>query len=385
MRIGFLFNHDQVHQIPHSLPIAMELAKSGEHEVVAITSSPRLTAQVRALGGDLVGSKIELVELGIKPWSRAKSLLVSPIAPAAKLFFYRDNLDYLRGFDALVVTEKTSLVLKTQFELTKPKLIHTRHGAGDRAIGFNSNSKMFDHVLASGPKIRNRLIQDLDMPESQISVIGYPKFDLFKSPSVIPQINGNPVAVYNPHPAPHLSSWYKDGNRIIDGLVSKGAHTFFAPHIMMFERRYAISLESKSIRRPPPVASRFRTNTAVTIDTSGPALSDMSYMMLADAYIGDASSQVYEFLKIPRPCVFINSERHDWEGNPDFAHWRAGVVIDDAARIGDALDEAISSHDGTYRPIQERMFADTFDLTDTPSSVRGAQAIVEFLARDRAG
>jgi hypothetical protein len=29
MRIGFLFNHDQVHQVAHSLPIALALARSG--------------------------------------------------------------------------------------------------------------------------------------------------------------------------------------------------------------------------------------------------------------------------------------------------------------------------------------------------------------------
>lgn len=385
MRIGFLFNHDQIHQIPHSLPIALELAKAGGHEIVAITSSRRLTAEVQRLGGDAIGTTIEPIELGLKPLSRLASALVSPIAPAAKLFFYKDNLDYLKTFDALVVSEKTSLTLKMRFGLDRPRLIHTRHGAGDRAIGFNASSRLFDHVLCSGPKIRNRLVQDLGMPGDQVSIIGYPKFDMFTAPSVHPPIHGDPVVVYNPHPSPQLSSWYDDGNNVIRGLVDKGCHTLFAPHIMMFERRYAVSLESRSVRRPPAVAPDLRGLDSLTIDTSSPALSDMSYMMLADCYVGDASSQVYEFLKTPRPCLFVNSGQHDWQGNPDFAHWQAGPVVDDVTRIGEAIDEAFTTHDRIYRPIQERMLADTFDLTDTPSSVRGAQAIVDFLKRDQAG
>lgn len=383
MRIGFLFNHDQIHQIPHSLPIALELANMGGHEVVAITSSPLLSAEVTRLGKGKIGSSIELIELGLKPLSRALAAIASPIAPASKLFFYRDNLDYLKSFDALVVSEKTSLILKTRFGLTRPRLIHTRHGAGDRAIGFNASSKLFDHVLCSGPKIRDRLVQDLGMLESQVSIIGYPKFDLFDEPSVAPSIHGKPVAVYNPHPAPHLSSWYPDGNTILGGLTDHGMHTLFAPHIMLFERRYAVSLESRSIRRPPPIDPRFLSSLSVTVDTSSSALSDMSYLMLANCYVGDASSQVYEFLKTPRPCIFVNSNRIAWQGNPDFGHWNAGPVIEDASRIGEAVDEAFASHEHLYKPIQQEMFANTFDLTDTPSSVRGAQAVIDYLDRDR--
>ena len=64
MRVGFLFNHDQVHQVAHSLPIALALAQGGvEAEVVVATTNPRLTAEVVRLGGSLIGSKIKLVQL----------------------------------------------------------------------------------------------------------------------------------------------------------------------------------------------------------------------------------------------------------------------------------------------------------------------------------
>lgn len=57
--------------------------------------------------------------------------------PVRKIDMYRDNLDLFRSLDALVVTEKTSLIIKTGYGLDLP-IVHTRHGAGDRAIGVDA-------------------------------------------------------------------------------------------------------------------------------------------------------------------------------------------------------------------------------------------------------
>ena len=37
----------------------------------------------------------------------------------------------------------------------------------------------------------------------------------------------------------------------------------------------------------------------------------MSYLS-ADVYLGDVSSQVYEFIYKPRPCLFLNSNEIEW-------------------------------------------------------------------------
>ena len=66
MRVGFLFNHDQIHQVAHSLPIALALARSGvDAEIVVATTNARLTQEVRRLGGGLIGHRIQMVELGV--------------------------------------------------------------------------------------------------------------------------------------------------------------------------------------------------------------------------------------------------------------------------------------------------------------------------------
>ena len=142
MRIGFLFNHDQIHQVAHSLPIALALARQGvEAEIIVATTNQRLTAEVRRLGGPAIGTTITLIELGLTSTrGRGMTRALNSVIPAAKLLAYGENLDFFRTLQILIVAEKTSLVLKTRYGLNALKIVHTRHGAGDRAIGFDKAS-----------------------------------------------------------------------------------------------------------------------------------------------------------------------------------------------------------------------------------------------------
>jgi hypothetical protein len=176
-RLCFLFNHDHVHQVAHSLPIALSMAASGRHDVVVASGSPTMTAFLRKAMGE--SANIPIIELGLKrTTTRLAGALFEPFLPARKILLYRDNLDFFDGFDALVVSEKTSLILKTHYGLSALKIIHTRHGAGDRAIGFDPESRHFDLSLVAGPKIARRLVEQAGVAIEKIVVTGYPKFEL---------------------------------------------------------------------------------------------------------------------------------------------------------------------------------------------------------------
>ncbi|ETI65288.1 hypothetical protein C100_02680 [Sphingobium sp. C100] len=386
MRIGFLFNHDQIHQIGHSLPIAMALAQGGfEGEIVVATTNERLAQEVRRVAGSLLESRITHVELSLAPGSERLTRFLGKIVPAGKLLLYRDNLDFFRSLDMLVVAEKTSLLLKTRYGLTNLFMVHTRHGAGDRAIGFNKESAGFDHVLCSGEKIRNRLIGDAGVDPDSISVVGYPKFDMVRQNGRTQHIERDrPVVLYNPHPAPHLSSWYDDGRAVLDIFRrSPDRELIFAPHVMLFERPFVVTIDKLRISRAGTIRHRYLHGDNIHIDLGSRASTDMSYTMAADIYLGDASSQVYEFLVRPRPCVFLNSHRIAWEGNPDFAHWQAGEVISGPVELEAALDRAGTLHQQRYRAIQERLVAESFDLNGRPSSERAAEVITALAERRR--
>jgi len=382
MRIGFLFNHDQIHQVAHSLPIALALARSGvDAQIVVATTNPRLSAEVIRLSEGLIGPAIQLVELGLRRRaSRIAKGAVEAVLPASKLLIYADNLEFFRTLDVLVVAEKTSLILKSRFGLADLKIVHTRHGAGDRAIGFDKASAGFDHVLVSGLKIRDRLIQEAGVAPSAISIVGYPKFDVAGSAGMHPLLDdGRPVVLYNPHVSPHLSSWYAAGRKVLDWFAARDDHhLIFAPHVMLFERPFVLTVDKLRLARPGRIDERYLRAPNIHIDLGSRLSTTMAYTNRADIYLGDASSQVYEFLRRPRPCVFLNPHKLPWRGDPNFAHWRSGPVIERVDELGAALERSRRDHASTYRSVQRALFDASFDLTDEASSVRAARAVARF-------
>jgi hypothetical protein len=384
MRIGFLFNHDQIHQVAHSLPIAIALAESDPSlDILVATTNDVMRNEVeRLLATHGARDCVRLVRL------KQKNLLIrgavralDPIIPAAKIAVYRDNLDFFRTLDALVVAEKTSAILKTRYGLNDLKLIHTRHGAGDRAVGFDKASAIFDLVLVSGPKIRDRLVTEAGLDAAMLAMVGYPKFDMIPArPRVLDFPDpSKPTVLYNPHVSPHLSSWYKHGRAVLDFFVGNPNYNLiFAPHVMLFERRVVITIDKMRLDWPGRLARKYRDAPNIHIDLGSFASTDMSYTEAADIYLGDVSSQIYEFLLRPRPCAFLNSHGFSHSSDPNFAHWRAGPVIDDPSNLGATLAAAIVGHQ-RYNAVQRAMFAASIDLSETPSSMRAALAIRRFL------
>ena len=382
MKIGFLFNHDQVHQVAHALPTALAMAEDyPQAEIVIATTNDRLTAEVMRLC-ERLNVTVPLVQLTLRrPTTRALAATLEWGLPVTKIGIYRDNLEFFRSLDALVVAEKTSLLLKTRYGLDDLKIIHTRHGAGDRAIGFNRHSAMFDHVLVSGSKIRQRLIHDAGVDPERMSLIGYPKFDLMPDPAPrLPfQANGKPTVLYNPHPSPHLSSWYAQGRAVLDHFLRDDRYNLiFEPHVMLFHRRFVVTIDRFRIDRAGTIDARYRNAPNIHIDLGSASSTDMTYTAAADIYLGDVSSQVYEFLHRPRPCLFLDAHATAWAGDPNYAHWQAGEVVTSTGDLGDALDRAVARHD-TYRPVQRALFQRSFELTGERSAVRAARAVMSVL------
>ncbi|WP_086609037.1 hypothetical protein [Erythrobacter donghaensis] len=381
-RICFLFNHDQTHQVAHALPIALALAARGEHRIMLAYARDAIRREIERQADPALLARVELVQLDLKRGaSQALAGVLERLVPATKLLIYRDNLDFFRSFDAVVVSEKTTLLLKTRYGLDNVKLIHTRHGAGDRAIGFNPESAQFDLVLVSGPKIRDRLIADAGLTPEQIALVGYPKFDLcannrFQDSFPAPE---RPTVIYNPHPSPKLSSWFKHGAAVLEAFRGQDRYNLiFAPHVMLFERKWVVTLDPPSLARVEPPGPEYACEPRIHIDTGSAASSDMSYTNRADIYLGDVSSQVYEFLRVPRPCLFLNSHGVDWQGDPNYLHWQAGPILESAAGLLDAIDAAIAEQP-RYAPVQQALIDATFSLSGRPSAERAADAIGAFL------
>ena len=220
------------------------------------------------------------------------------------------------------------------------------------------------------------------MEPDQLSTIGYPKYDLIPARAAkLPfQSNGRPTVFYNPHVSPHLSSWFKHGLAVLEWFAAHPEYNLiFAPHVMLFHRPVVLTIDKLRIDRVGRIPAHIWNAPNIHIDLGSSASTDMTYTSAADIYLGDVSSQVYEFLHSPRPCIFLDSHGVDHHGDANYKHWRAGEVITCPSQLGEVLDRAAAEH-VYYGRIQRQLFDESFALTAEPSSIRAARAIMGVLS-----
>lgn len=371
MRILFLFIGEP-HQIFHALPIAAEMAVDG-HQVevgVASTDHLRMVEQVAQAYPGFTPRITLLGQRGISRWLRDRSLIRHPRLPI--LF---GALTFLRQFDAIVVPERTTTAIR-HFLPRHTRLIFTPHGAGDRAIMLDPRDRHFDFVLVAGDKSEQRLRDAGTIRPGHYAVNGYVKLDLMarlqKTRGPLFD-NDRPTVLYTPHFQRSLSSWDRFGTDIIAWFAQQDRYNLVvAPHIRLFA-------EASDAERA--TVMRLAVPGKVHIDLQSDRLFDMSYTSGADIYLGDVSSQVYEFLATPRPCLFLNAHGVDWAGDADYLFWTLGDVIDDLAQLPGALDQA-PGHHSRYVDAQRRRLAESIGGDPAGAARRGAEAISRFLAKD---
>jgi len=185
--------------------------------------------------------------------------------------------------------------------------------------------------------------------------------------------------MYAPHFDPRVSSWFGWGESVLQYFADHPEYNLiFAPHVLLFRRSWHISLTGGLPRRTPPIPEFAYRAPNILVDPGSLASIDMTYTRAADIYLGDVSSLVNEFLIEPRPCLFLNRIQADWKEDKNFRFWLAGDVLDTVEEL-DAAMALAQSEPMRYRSEQEKITLEAFDLTDTPSSIRAADAITDFL------
>lgn len=392
-RILFLFNHDAAHQAAHIAGIAASLAmRHPDVEVIAATGTPAIEAQVRRIVPAVAHPSISWVDLSLPAWMDAVLAAPNRIVPARRLARLRHNVDLFAGVDMIVSTERTCLRVRRRLRggmgEGAPLFAYVPHGSGDRNVAYHPELKQFDLFLLSGRKLVDEMVAHGIATADQCRLIGYPKFDTIDR-SAHPRFFDNdlPTVVYNPHFDPHLSSWYAIGPDILRLFAGMGNrfNLIFAPHVMLFRKRLHISPEYRVARRRPDIPDEARQAPNILIDVDGPRLFDMSYTLGSDIYLGDMSSQVYEFLIRPRACIFLDV--HSGSGPdapPPYEFWRNGPVVRDLAELQPLLADwrGVAAR---YRGEQERLMA--YTIGDDPAraaSDRGADALALAAGKGRA-
>lgn len=385
-RILFLFNHDAAHQAAHVAGIMECLALRGNvASVVAASGKPTIARTVRQLISTEAAARIEWVDLSLSRVLDLALALPNQLLPARRIVRLDANTALFANSDLVVSPERTCLRIRRRLRRRAadrtPEFVFVPHGAGDRSVTYHTELAQFDHHLVSGAKTRDQMIANGIASPDNCQVIGYAKFDAHSAAArPAPFSEGRPTILYNPHFDPHLSSWYDHGPRLLEMLAELRSHfnVIFAPHVMLFRKRLHISPEYRVARWRPAIPEAARQSANMLIDVDSPRLFDMTYTRAADIYVGDVSSQVYEFLKEPGACFFLDAAK---QGPNALQFWQNGPVFEDAGRLIEALGhwrEIAAQHEETQR----RLFAYTIDIDpDCPAPVRGAIALEEIVRK----
>lgn len=370
-RVAFLY-FEEIHHIPHFIGIAVELAKNPGYTVEILTYKAPHGYLFETMA-KLKSENLKVTQLSPPFFRRMVDKMTGRKKPSS-VFLFKAHKKLILGYDAVVFTEKNHKYLyKQRGGLPKPYFIFTGHGPAGRDYSYIPELKLFDLHLLHGGFYKNNL-EKLGLLAKNHAIIGYSKFDVVQTNrekhNFFP--DGKPVVVYNPHFNKLTSSWYKHGLEVLEYFYrSKEFNLIFAPHIYLFNR--------KGFLKPADVPQKYFEAKNIYIDFGSVKSSDMTYTLEADIYLGDVSSQVYEFGIKPRPSIFINSHAVDWQDDLNYHFWHTGQVITGIGELAGALQEDDLTGQ-KYLETQKRMFDENFltDLQETAMQ-KGAKAIDDFL------
>jgi hypothetical protein len=177
------------------------------------------------------------------------------------------------------------------------------------------------------------------------------------------------VVLYSPHFHRQQSSWRSLGRQILSFFAESDVYNLiFAPHARLFKQRmYHDGID----------IDEFRNLANILVDTGSEQSFDMSYTRAADIYLGDVSSQVYEFIyHRRRPCVFLNPNGLD---KTQMNFWLFGPVIEEIGDLEAAISDAKQKLEQVYQAEQDHFLETAFSSANKPPSLRGAEAISQFL------
>ena len=344
-KLAFIFIVGE-HQALHLAPVAAELAaRAGD--VTAYVADDADARAIRDIFARLGAPHIPIRIMALPRWWRG--IGIRPSKTLRLLGWSRE----LRAHDAIVTAERTTTRLQ-HLPGRMPPMIHIPHGAGDRAVGFEARLRRFAHVIVAGPKDRRRMIAEGLVHPDRCSVSGYVKLAAVHKIAPKPPRNlgldpSRPTILYNPHCSATLGSWGRMGYDLVDRITADGRfNLILAPHVRLRER-----MDEADIQAIEALAVPGR----VLVDLGSARSCDMTYTRAADLYLGDVSSQVYEYLATPRPCVFLDPARTAWSGNPDFSMWRYGAVARDIDEAMVELGRAGARH-ASFLEAQEQGVAD---------------------------
>lgn len=368
-KICFLYI-DEPYNIYHSISIALELHNRNDSEVHLVCTKRNHNALVSLLGSKIISAMHVKI---VRPFWYATLPHYLEIKLQFRYVIFRQYRRLLSGFDGIVCSLYNDLLLSRFVDRNKTKLIFAGHGVANRAYSYNDDIKEFDFILLAGQHEESIRKDRQQLVEGRYMTAGYVKHEFCNSLKVkSPFSDDNPVVFYNPHWLKEYTSYFDHGLSILQQFADqKDYNLIFAPHSLLTTRNKSIVNKINA----------YEVYDHIHIDLGSTACHDLSYLKVADVYLGDASSQALEFLLIePRPCLFIDINGvalSDYE----FHTWELGDVILESDEIVFRIGESYNRHELHYKEIQQESLKRLFYQSDKSPSSIAADGITAYLSK----
>lgn len=364
--VAFLFLGETL-LIPHLWPVAEALARDGDVAIdlwVATSVHEELLTRWSSGLGDHVrirrapGFKaLPGLTPGDNPPLPAKLPLLARLAPK------------LWRTPVAVCAEQTSLWLPRLLPFHPTRFVKTSHGVGSMSARDDPRRRAAWAMCVPSERERATYLARGFDPDRVVAT-GYVKAGFAAERTVPCFPDPRPVVLYIPHWQRHRSSWWDWGPAVARAVADDGRwNLIFAPHQRLAE-------QAKDVRA---VAADLAARPNVHVDLDSFACVDGSYTAAADLYLGDTSSQLIEFLARPRPAVFLNPQCAEWRGDPNYAMWAAGEVVNAVDEVLAALARAPDRH-VEFTAAQVELAESSLGATDGSAARRVADVIRAALA-----
>ena len=367
-KLGFFLISHKAH-VHHTVPVACEVSMDSRFSVTIFVSTQKIKEIVKSIFLLYPGHKCTILFLKTSKFYTITRAIKGRLYPGLNSIL-KFNLEELFTYDALITPHPYLSIVLDRDKEKKLKYILLTHGSGDSPISYDVEKSRYDLLLLGGREVCETAIANGLGNADKIKLVGYAKFDIVKRRDKENKVlfkNDKPVIVYAPSYLKNYSSWYKWGEQILDYFSRQDKYNLiFAPHVKVFQSKSSEKLEKK-----------YADFNNILIDTGSDSLIDMTYTQNSDLFMGDVSSQGYEFLYHPRPCVFLNPYHLDWK-KEKILMWQLGEIVDDISQLDSKLDMAFANH-AQYAEKQKEAFVNRFSLTDIPSGKRAAEEIIKFL------
>lgn len=374
LRLALLYGAEP-YQAYHVSDIAAALTHDPDVELTILTVDPAIDPLLDRLEAGRFAKPVPRVRLRTPAWVRL--LRKARVFGILKQQVIADpaNVARLARFDA-VITPTTHVADVRDRVPRSTRFVYCYHGAGARQASYSPRMAAFDLILPPGQSTADRLVADGLAAPGASRAIGLVKLETCRRHAAQrPPLfdNDAPAVLFSPHSQRQLRSWEKFAEPLIDAASSGAFNLIVAPHVKMFSRA-------------PRWRWRYWEGKAVPgrvhIDLGSEASLDMRYTLGADIYCGDVSSQVYEFLVEPKPCVFLNAHGADWQNDPNYPMWRLGEIAstpDEAIRM---IERARNVHP-RFVELQRAERILRIGAQESGVAERAAATILDFLRSQR--